>query len=153
MSSKKPTAGDYIDARCTRCRVITNHTIVAMVEDRPVRVQCNTCGGAHNYHAPKAEKPERVVKSRAAAAPKTPRAAKEARTARTKAAVLEQEQWLAASRDADPTRAVPYSMEGVYKVNNWINHPLFGFGLVVSVVPNKVEILFQDGKKLLRSNN
>jgi len=149
MSSKKPSAGDYIDARCTRCRVLTNHTIIAMVEDKVVRVQCNTCGGTHNYHAPKAEKPARVVKSRAAA---TPKAAKEARSTRSKAAVLEQEQWLAASRDADPTRAVPYSMDGAYKVNSWVSHPMFGFGLVVSVVPNKVEILFQDGKKLLRSN-
>lgn len=147
MSGKKLSAGDFIDSRCTRCRVVTNHTIVAMVGDSVVRVQCNTCNGAHNYHAPKPEKTERVARTKA---PATPRAAKEARSARSKAAVLEQEQWLAASRDADPTAAVPYSMEASYKVNNWVNHPLFGFGLVISVVPNKVEILFQDGKKLLR---
>ncbi|OHB25238.1 MAG: hypothetical protein A2X84_00600 [Desulfuromonadaceae bacterium GWC2_58_13] len=148
MSGKKLSAGDFIDSRCTRCRVVTNHTIVAMVEDSVVRVQCNTCGGAHNYHAPKAQKAERVVKSRSVAAPK---AAKEPRSTRSKAAILEQEQWLAASRDADPTRAIPYTMDAAYKVNSWVNHPIFGFGLVVTVVPNKVEILFQDGKKLLRS--
>jgi hypothetical protein len=147
MSGKKVSAGDFIDSRCTRCRVVTNHTIVAMVGDSVVRVQCNTCGGMHNYHAPKPEKVERVVKSRSAAAPK---AAKEPRTTRSKAAVLEQEQWLAASRDADPAQAAPYSMDGTYPVNSWVNHPVFGFGLVLSVVPNKVEILFQDGKKLLR---
>ncbi len=150
MSSKKPSAGDYIDARCTKCRVISNHTIIAMVEDKVVRVQCNTCGGAHNYRAPKAEKPEKVVKPRATAAAKT---AKAARTARSKAVVLEQEQWLSASQDADPAKAVPYRMDGTYKVKSWISHPTFGFGLVVSVVPNKVEILFQDGKKLLRCGN
>ncbi len=150
MSSKKVSAGDYIDARCTRCRIISNHTIVAMVEDKVVRVQCNTCGGAHNYRAPKAEKPEKVVKSRAAAAPKTPKAA---RTARAKAVVLEQEQWHTASLDADPTKAVPYSMNGSYKVKSWVSHPSFGLGMVISVVPNKVEILFQDGKKLLRCGN
>jgi hypothetical protein len=95
-------------------------------------------------------KPEKVVKSRAAAAPKSPKAA---RTARSKAVVLEQEQWQVASQDADPTKAVPYSMEGTYKMKGWVSHPLFGFGLVISVAPNKVEILFQDGKKLLRSGN
>jgi Zn ribbon nucleic-acid-binding protein len=150
MSSKKPSAGDYIDARCSRCKAITNHTIIAMVEDKVVRVQCNTCGGMHNYRVPKAEKPAKVVKSRT---PATPKAVKDARSASAKAAVLDQEQWVAASRDADPTRAVPYSMDGTYKVNSWINHPTFGFGLVLTVVPNKVEILFQDGKKLLRCSS
>ena len=39
-------------------------TIIAMVGEQVVRVQCNTCGGTHNYHAPKAEKPAGEVKSR-----------------------------------------------------------------------------------------
>jgi len=147
MSGKKPSAGDYIDSRCTRCRVVTNHTIVAMVGDTVVRVQCNTCGGAHNYHAPKAAKAERAPRAATAAAPKTPR---EPRPAKPKAQDLEREQWLVASRDADPASAVPYSMEASFKVDSWVKHPVFGFGLVLAVVPNKVEILFQEGKKLLR---
>jgi len=35
-------------------------------------------------------------------------------------------------------------------VNDWVSHPSFGYGLVLAVLGNKVEILFQDGKKLLR---
>lgn len=147
MHGKKLSAGDYIDSRCTRCRVITNHTIIAMVGDQVVRVQCNTCGGMHNYHAPKAEKPEREVKGRPAATPKSP---KEPKSTLSKAALLAQAQWQEASRDADPASALPYRMDGVFKVNNWVNHPSFGYGVVLSVTGNKVEILFQDGKKLLR---
>lgn len=147
MPGKKRSAGDYIDARCTRCRVVTNHTIIAMVGEQVVRVQCNTCNGTHNYHAPKAEKPAREVKSRATAAPKSP---KEAKVSMTKAALLEQAQWQDASRDADPAGAIPYRMDAGFKVKNWVNHPTFGYGLVLSVAGNKVEILFQDGKKLLR---
>ncbi|MDY0268985.1 hypothetical protein [Trichloromonas sp.] len=147
MPSKKRSAGDYIDARCTRCRVVTNHTIIAMVGDQVVRVQCNTCGGMHNYHAPKAERPAGEVKTRAAAAPK---ASKEAKSALSKAVLLEQAQWQDASRDADPASAIPYRMDAVFKVKNWVNHPTFGFGLVLAVAGNKVEILFQEGKKLLR---
>ena len=147
MPGKKRSAGDYIDARCTKCRVITNHTIIAMVGEQVVRVQCNTCGGAHNYHAPKAERPAGEVKSRAAASPKAP---KEAKSALSKAVLLEQAQWQDVSRDADPASAVPYRMDASFKVNNWVSHPTFGFGLVLAVTGNKVEILFQDGKKLLR---
>jgi hypothetical protein len=147
MPSKKRSAGDYIDARCTRCRVITNHTIIAMVGEKVVRVQCNTCSGTHNYHAPKAEKPAREVKSRTAAAPKAPKAAK---SALSKALLLEQAQWQEASLDADPASAVPYRMDAGFKVNSWVNHPTFGYGLVLVVAGNKAEILFQEGKKLLR---
>jgi hypothetical protein len=31
-----------------------------------------------------------------------------------------------------------------------VKHPVFGLGVVKSVVPNKIEVLFQEGKKLLR---
>ncbi|MEJ2201943.1 MAG: hypothetical protein P8X63_13165 [Desulfuromonadaceae bacterium] len=86
MSSKKLSAGDYIDSRCTRCRVITNHTIVAMVADRVVRVQCNTCGGMHNYHAPKAEKSERAKPPRRAEPAKT---SKNTRSSRVSAVALD----------------------------------------------------------------
>lgn len=147
MPGKKRSAGDYIDARCTKCRVITNHTIIAMVGEQVVRVQCNTCGGTHNYHAPKAEKPAGEVKTRK---PATAKAPKEAKSALSKAVLLEQAQWQDASRDADPASAVPYRMDASFKVNNWVSHPTFGFGLVLAVTGNKVEILFQDGKKLLR---
>ena len=48
--SRKLSAGDTIEARCTRCRAVLNHTIVAMVAEKVVRVECNTCRGMHNYH-------------------------------------------------------------------------------------------------------
>lgn len=147
MGVKKLSAGDYIDSRCTRCRVVTNHTIVAMVGDQVVRVQCNTCGGTHNYHAPKAEKKPRTTTARAAKAP-GPR--KQTKASLSKAVMLDQAQWQEASLAADPASAVPYRMDGSYQVNDWISHPAFGYGLVLAVMGNKVEILFQDGKKLLR---
>ena len=40
--SKQLTAGDFIEARCTRCKAVTNHTIIALVGTVPVRVRCNT---------------------------------------------------------------------------------------------------------------
>ena len=52
---KPLTAGSEIDAWCTSCRMDLGHRIVAMVEGRPKRVECLTCGGQHNYRAPKAE--------------------------------------------------------------------------------------------------
>ena len=140
---KKLAAGDIVDSRCTRCRTVTNHTIVAMVEDRVARVQCNTCDGVHNYHPPTpVERTPRVAAEKAPAAPRRTRAAIQA---------AEQEEWEAASRGADPAKIVRYDMGRGFSVNQIIQHPVFGLGLVKTVTkPNKMEVLFESGMKLLR---
>ncbi|MDO3378777.1 hypothetical protein [Geoalkalibacter halelectricus] len=139
-SSKTPTVGGHIDAQCTRCRMLTNHTVVAMVAERPVKVQCNTCGGLHGYRPPKAE-----PKARAA----TPRRVtdKPARSSRS----ADQEQWQRALADKDQGQARPYAMEAAFAADELVRHPLFGVGVVTAIFkPNKVEVLFEEGRKTLR---
>jgi len=41
--------GDIIDDHCTRCRMITNHSVMAMVSGEPAKVQCRTCYHEHKY--------------------------------------------------------------------------------------------------------
>ncbi len=78
MSSLKLAAGETVESRCTKCRSVLNHTIVAMVDGKIVKVKCNTCGGTHNYYppvsAPAAKKTSSVVKKASAprVAKKTP---------------------------------------------------------------------------------
>ena len=45
-------AGDEVDSKCTKCKLILAHTIIAMVGDQIARVKCNTCGGEHAYRPP-----------------------------------------------------------------------------------------------------
>jgi hypothetical protein len=48
-------------------------------------------------------------------------------------------------------KATDYSMTATYKVKALINHPVFGVGLVQRVVGSqKVEVLFEDGRKTMR---
>lgn len=146
MTRKTPSAGDFVDARCTRCRVVTNHTIVAMVGEQIVRVVCNTCNGTHNYHAPKVAPSPRAAKAeKPSAAAKAPR--KTARAVRN----ADEEEWTEATRQADPSKVIRYDMGRSYAVGHFVNHPSFGVGLVKSVTkPNKMEVLFEEGRKLLR---
>lgn len=138
--SRRRAAGDIIEARCTKCRSLLNHTIVAMVGERVVRVQCNTCGGQHNYHPPQAE--------RAGDRPATGKATAE-RPRREKAPAGPSE-WEVALTGLDPANAVPYAMEGSFRSGQLVAHPTFGLGVVTALCkPNKVEILFSAGKKLL----
>ena len=44
-----------------------------------------------------------------------------------------------------------YDMKASYQVGDLVNHPKFGLGVVRQLVgPNKVEIVFEEGAKLLR---
>jgi hypothetical protein len=143
MSNKKLSAGDVIEAHCTRCRTLMNHTIVAMVGERVVRVQCNTCNGVHNYKEAKTAKvpAERSTSPKQAAAP---------RASRKDPGAADRQAWIALRPNMQQERAIPYTMTGSYKVKDLVKHPLFGLGVVQRVVANKVEILFEQGRKLLR---
>lgn len=141
MSKRKLAAGDIIESGCTRCRTIMNHTIVAMVGDKVARVQCNTCNGIHNYK-PAAEKK--------AAAGTSPRKAAAPRKSRKDPGAADREEWQSLFPAMKSDQAVAYEMNGKYRIKDLVEHPVFGLGIVKSVVPNKVEVLFQEGKKLLR---
>ncbi|HQB39482.1 MAG TPA: hypothetical protein PL053_09445 [Deltaproteobacteria bacterium] len=148
MSIKKLNAGDIIEARCTRCRAVLNHCIVAMVGDKVVRVECNTCGGIHNYYPPPSAKSEKTSKSASttsAGKSSAPRAPKK------DAAAAEREEWVAQVSGRESSAALAYSMTSRYKKGELVRHPVFGLGIVKQIiVPNKMQVLFQDGCKLLR---
>jgi hypothetical protein len=41
--------GDVIDDHCIKCRRITNHSIVSLVNSEPAKVRCRTCYHDHDY--------------------------------------------------------------------------------------------------------
>ena len=147
--NKRLSAGSIVETRCTRCRDLTNHTIVAMVGEQIVRVECNTCHSVHNYRAAKEAK---VREAKAATPPGTaaqkttaPRPAKADPEAAARA------EWEALQPGLDPAQALPYNMNGTYRAKELLSHPLFGLGIVQAVLPpNKMDVLFRDGKKRLR---
>src|SRR6266540_1275137 len=141
---KRPlAASDIIEAKCTRCKAVYNHTIVAMVGKVVVRVQCNTCGGAHNYHAPKEEK---AATSRVARTPSPGGAGR----AKKDPAASARAQWQEIAQAKDMTAGISYDINRKYRLNDLVQHPTFGPGIVMAVKGNKMDILFQDGVKLLR---
>jgi hypothetical protein len=114
-----------------------------MVGEKIVRVECNTCHGTHNYRSPKAAKEPAAAKAspKKVTTPRAPRVDPEAAA---------RGEWAALQPEMDPARAIPYDMNGTYRVKTLILHPSFGLGIVQLVLPNKIEVLFQDGRKRLR---
>lgn len=129
MSEKKMTVGDPVESRCTKCRKITNHIIVAMIDDLPAKVECNTCKGQHKYRPP-------AVRKKPAAR----------RTVDPK--IAERKEWESLQPSLEGKKAIEYTMKTAFKVGSVMKHPVFGLGFVQnSLGPGKVEVLFEDGKK------
>lgn len=132
MENASLSVGDPIEGRCTKCRKNTDHVIVTLAEDGPGKVQCTVCSREHKYRPPTA--------ARKSAARRTidPKEA-------------ERQEWQALQPTMDSAKATAYSMDAAYKVNALISHPKFGLGVVQRVVgPQKMEVLFEDGLKMMR---
>lgn len=41
--------GDVIDDYCIKCRRLTNHAVVSLVEDEVAKVRCRSCYHEHSY--------------------------------------------------------------------------------------------------------
>lgn len=41
--------GDIIDDHCSKCRMLTNHSVVSMLNGKVAKVQCRTCYYEHKY--------------------------------------------------------------------------------------------------------
>jgi hypothetical protein len=41
--------GDVIDDWCVKCRRLTNHSVVSLVDGKPAKVRCRTCYSDHDY--------------------------------------------------------------------------------------------------------
>jgi hypothetical protein len=63
--------GDVIDDHCIKCRRITNHSIVSLVEGEAAKVRCRTCYHDHDYRheqAPPSKKELKKAEAEAQAA-------------------------------------------------------------------------------------
>lgn len=142
---KPLTAGSEIDAWCTSCRMDLGHRIVAMVEGRPKRVECLTCGGQHNYRAPQSEREKpngRPKRTRTTAAPRL--------TQRARAEQERVAEWEAHTAGKPADAFSRYSMNRRFAEGELVLHKKFGEGYVTDVMEDgKVSIMFRDGVRTL----
>ena len=57
--------GDVIDDYCVKCRRLTNHAIVSLVNKEPAKVRCRTCYNDHDYRHEKAPPSKKELKKAA----------------------------------------------------------------------------------------
>ena len=54
--------GDIIDDHCIKCRRVTNHAIVSLVEGQAAKVRCRTCYPDHDYRHEQAPPSKKELK-------------------------------------------------------------------------------------------
>ena len=167
--------GQIIEARCTRCKDVTGHVIMACLDGMPIKVECRACGSVHKYAAPgaaprrkvettvrvkagharaeavdatvKAEKAiTRIMCEKPAAEPRLTRAQKDS----IRKSEENEQRWQQAMNSI-ASAPVPYSINGTFAEGTLVEHPVFGVGAVLELLPpDKMELLFREGVKRLR---
>lgn len=141
MSPPNPIrTGGEIDAFCTKCDLNLAHTIVAMVGPKVIKVKCNTCGADHQYRGV-----QPLVKVQSFAAPRKS-ASGATRAPRAPVVVVS---WEDRFKGKDLTRAKKYSPKETFAVDEVVDHPTFGLGLVSAVRGDKIDIAFKQHDKTL----
>jgi hypothetical protein len=59
MQQRRLRLGDILDDYCPRERRITNHVVLAMIDDKVKQTRCTTCDADHEYKAAKVPPPRR----------------------------------------------------------------------------------------------
>lgn len=149
----KITVGSEIDAYCTKCRLILDHIVVAMLGDKPKKVECLTCHGQHIY---KLSEPRSRKKADSQKATSTSIAEKPKVNKRSKSELIQEKEkklWEETLANKDLTLAKPYSMADSYEFEDVIHHDKFGIGIVTNVInTQKIKVLFEDGYKSMVCN-
>ena len=139
MANDDIKVGSTVESICSKCKLVLDHLIVSMKEDKIDKVKCNTCETIHKYRDP----------AKRLKAKTTARKSSGTRT-RMIDALKEWEQIIQTSTKDE---FVPYAMDKSFKKGDKITHKAFGEGGVLQMVgENKINVLFKEGQKLLICN-
>jgi len=57
--------GDDVDDYCTKCKRLTNHSVVSLMNGRPAKVRCRTCYSEHDFRNGEIPPSKRELKKQA----------------------------------------------------------------------------------------
>lgn len=143
---KSLKTGGEVDSWCTKCRLVLNHRIIAMVGPKPVRVECSTCSSHRDFRArPPGEKEAASPRSTKSgiSEPRAPRmsSATKAEQARVTREVASREKAVTGRAVADFRK---YTIHETFREGNLVKHTRFGDGVVTRIInADGIEILLQ----------
>ncbi len=143
--------GDSVEAQCGKCKGVTRHVVVVIESGEAMQVQCTYCGSRHKFKSKDSAGNQAARARKTASGTKKAGTKKATKAAQASAAILKE--WEEAVAAADQSQTKLYSMNSGFEQGDLVDHKKFGVGVVTQpIIPDKVEILFRDGIKLLRCN-
>jgi hypothetical protein len=155
LMAKPLKAGGEVDSWCTKCKLVLNHRVIAMVATAPVRVECSTCNSHHNFRAraPGDKAVSAGGSSRVAAGKSASSSGPRSTRGPTKAQqmLLDRERtWEKSIAGKALSDFRPYRVSEIFEEGDLIRHSKFGDGVVTRLLEGKkVEILFKDDARTL----
>lgn len=134
-----PPVGKSAYTECKKCGTDRYHTVLAHKTATSAKVKCEVCGAQKTFSLPKAQKTGKVTRTRRAVSESS------LRDAHSK-----EYEKLMQEHDSNPTQA--YNMKLKFEAFHKLNHPKFGLGLIRTVQPEKIEVVFPDEIRSLVHN-
>ena len=132
MKENNTPLAEKVVTKCAKCKKLLDHEIVARDAEGIIeKVKCLTCGSEHKYHQEKVKAPRKAVRR------------KKVDPARDFDLLSE------TVKDKRPQR---YTMTGLFKVGDVIDHNVFGIGIVISALNKQMEVVFSDHPRILVFN-
>ena len=119
---------------CKKCECERFFTVLAHSTKTSAKVQCEVCKAKKTYKLPSTKKKKARKKT-------TRRSAAEKHADKFKEL-----------KDAATGDAIPYRMTSQFSVNNAIDHPKFGLGIVTEVSGHAIQVTFEDVDRALVHN-
>lgn len=142
-----PAVAKSIFVACKKCGEDRYHTVITHTSSTSAKLKCEVCGASRTYKLGVADKPAKAPK-----APKGPgvRAQKEAAAKQARVTQHQQEyDRLVAENEQSPRK---YSMKEKFSVNDKVDHPKFGLGVIRLSLGEKIEVVFSDEVRHLVHN-
>jgi hypothetical protein len=120
---------ENVSSMCTKCKMAVDHMIISRDAEGIIgKVRCLTCGSEHKYRQAKVKTPRKAARP------------KKVDPARDFNLLIE------TFKGKRPQR---YSMSGLFKTGDVIDHSTFGTGIVISALNRQMEVVFSDHPRLL----
>jgi hypothetical protein len=137
--------GKDIEAYCGKCKNDTWHTVTTVKNGKITKVMCKICIGYHAYKAPQGAEKVKVAATTATTSRR--------RTSTTPRASRAKKDWGTLVGQIEDQQVMDYALSGEFSKTPAIRHKTFGVGVITKVLTkNKIEVLFQDGTKILAQN-
>ncbi len=140
--------GKDIAALCSKCKMVLTHVVVSEMDGVVSKVQCKTCGSLHKFR----DGQKKTVKRERSAGTKLIKSKGKSAAKDLPGELLRLWQMkkdaLAEDRDLKE-----YGLDKEFRAKEIVQHSKFGIGFIERVISKtRVEILFQEGLKLMAMN-